>query len=151
MGTATATDGIDVEGTIGGGAAKGDGQFLIGAEGSPAAGLKLQITGGAVPTPPATSISRGMVNFSKGYAFHLDILVESFLGNKGLLSSRTDGLKDSIKGISKQSAALETRLANTEARYRKQYLALDVTISKMNSTSTYLTQQLANLSNMSGN
>lgn len=149
MGTATSTDGIDVAGAIGGVAAKGDGQFMIGADGSPAAGLKLQVTGGAVPTLPATSISRGRVNFSKGFAFHLNELVGGFLGDKGLLGSRTDGLKNSIKGISKQSEALEARLTATEARYRKQFLALDATISKMNSTSTYLTQQLAQISSLS--
>lgn len=150
MGAPTTTDGLDVAGTIAGVVAKGDGQFLIGADGSPASGLKLQITGGAVPTPPATSISRGLINFSKGYAFHLDKLVGGFLGDKGLLSSRTNGLKSSIKDIGKQSDALETRLAATEARYRKQFLALDVTISRMNATSTYLSQQLAQLSNLSG-
>jgi flagellar hook-associated protein 2 len=149
MGTATATDGIDVTGTIAGVIAKGDGQFLVGADGSPASGLKLQVTGGAEPTPPATSISRGLVNFSKGYAFHLDKLVGGFLGDKGLLGSRTDGLKSSIKDLGKQSEALQTRLANTEARYRKQFQALDVTISKMNSTSNYLAQQLAALSKSS--
>ena len=38
-----------------------------------------------------------------------------------------------------------------EARYRKQFTSLDTLISGMNSTSAYLTQQLANLSNLNSN
>jgi flagellar hook-associated protein 2 len=140
MGTATSTDGIDAAGIIGGVPAKGSGQYLTGADGSPSAGLKLQITGGAVDA------SRGLITFSKGYAFHLDKLVDGFLGDKGLVSGRTDGLKASIKDVGKQNALLNQRLADIEARYRKQFTALDVAISRMSSTSAYLSQQLAQIS-----
>lgn len=144
MNATTETVGKDVAGTIGGVPAKGDGQYLVGSDGSPAAGLKLQITGGA------EGVSRGLINFSKGHAFHLGKLMEGFLGDKGLVSSRTDGLKRSIKDIGKQNEVLNSRLADMEARYRKQFAALDVAISRMTSTSAYLSQQLAQLSNLSG-
>lgn len=71
----TVTDGLDVAGTIGGVAAGGSGQFLTGASGSPASGLKLQITGGS--TGP-----RGTVNFSQGYAFNLNNLIDGFINSK---------------------------------------------------------------------
>lgn len=141
--TPTSTDGLDVAGTIGGVTAGGSGQFLTGATGSPAAGLKLEITGGAENT------SRGTVSFSQGFAFHLNNLVDGFLGNSGLISGRTDGLKSSIKDIGKQNEVLNARLADTEARYRKQFLALDTMISRMSSTSAYLSQQLAQISSLS--
>jgi flagellar hook-associated protein 2 len=143
LGTATSSDGIDAAGTIGGIAAKGSGQFLTGAEGSLTAGLKLQITGGA------ENASRGLVTFSQGHAFHLDKLVEGFLGDKGLLSGRTNGIKESIKDVGKQNENLNKRLADIEARYRKQFTALDVAISRMTSTSAYLSQQLAQIANLS--
>lgn len=140
LGAPVATDGLDVKGTIAGVAATGSGQYLTGASGSPAAGLKLQITGGA------ENSDRGTVTFSHGYAHEMNGLVDRFLGSTGIIGGRTDGLNKTIKDIQKQSENLNERLADIEARYRKQFTALDVTISKMNSTSTYLTQQLAQIS-----
>jgi flagellar hook-associated protein 2 len=143
MSTATPTDGIDVAGTIGGVPATGSGQYLTGASGSPAAGLKLQITGGA------ENASRGTVSFSQGQAFHLNALLEGYLGSGGLLAGRTDGINSSIKGLGNQSDVLNARLTAMEKRYRAQFTALDVTIGKMTSTSSFLTQQLAQFTNMS--
>jgi flagellar hook-associated protein 2 len=138
---AAAVDGVDVAGTIGGVVAAGSGQFLTGA--SAAEGLKLQISGGAV------NVSRGSVTFSQGYAFHLNNLVDGFLGSKGLIAGRTDGIKSSIKDLGKASESMNDRLAAMEKRYRAQFTALDVAISNMSSTSAFLAQQLAQLSNMS--
>jgi flagellar hook-associated protein 2 len=143
MSAATPTDGIDVAGTIGGFPATGSGQYLTGASGSPAAGLKLQITGGA------ENASRGSVSFSQGQAFHLNALLEGYLGSGGLLAGRTDGINSSIKGLGDQSDVLNERLDAIEKRYRAQFTALDVTIGRMSSTSSFLTQQLAQFANMS--
>jgi flagellar hook-associated protein 2 len=130
-----ATAGTDVEGTINGAAAKGDGQFLTSGD-----GLKLEVTGGAAPA------DRGTVSFSRGFAELASDLVASFTGKNGLVSSRTDGINDAIKALDKQRDALSVRLADTEKRYRAQFTALDSTIAKMKSTSDYLAQQLAALS-----
>jgi flagellar hook-associated protein 2 len=143
MGTTVAADGIDVEGTIGGVTAGGSGQFLTGAAGSVAAGLKLEITGGA------ENAARGSINFSQGYAFHLKNLVDGFLGSNGVIGGRTDGLKSSIKDVGKQTDRVNARLVEVEKRYRAQFVALDATISRMTSTSSYLSQQLAQLGTMS--
>lgn len=140
LGTTNATDGIDVAGTIGGITATGTGQFLTGALGSTTQGLKLQITGGL------ENANRGTITFSRGYAHLLNGQVDGYLGSSGLISGRTDGIKRSISDIDKQTEKLNDRLADIEKRYRAQFTALDVTISKMNSTSTYLTQQLAQIS-----
>lgn len=135
-GTPTATAGKDVAGTINGIAALGSGQFLTGASGSSAEGLKIQITGGSTG-------ARGTVDFSQGYASNLNTLLSSYLGTTGLISGRTDGINQSVKNIGSQRDILNNRLIDIEARYRKQFTALDVMISSMSSTSTYLTQQLA--------
>lgn len=140
--TAASTAGIDVAGTIDGVTATGSGQMLTGAKGSDAEGLKLEVTGGAAG-------NRGQVNYSQGYAYLLNKLVDNFLGSKGLIASRTDGINSSIKDIGKSRDALNARLAGIEANYRKQFTALDATISGMNQTSAYLTQQLAQLANLS--
>jgi flagellar hook-associated protein 2 len=132
------TAGIDVAGTIGGVTATGSGQVLTGGTGSSTEGIKLEITGG-------TTGERGQVNFSQGYAYLLNKLVDNFLGSNGMITGQTDGLNRTIKEIGKSRDAMNLKLAAVEKRYRAQFNALDATISKMTSTSSYLTQQLAAL------
>lgn len=139
---ASVTPGLDVAGTINGASATGNGQLLTGATGNDAAGLAVTISGG-VPGP------FGTVNYSQGYAYQFNKIATGLLSATGLLASRTDGIAASIKALTKNEADLTTRLAVTEKRYRAQFTALDLTISKMNTTSTFLTQQLAQISGLS--
>lgn len=142
--TPVSTTGIDVAGTINGIVGIGSGQFLSGATGYPTEGLKLQITGGALG-------ARGTVNFTQGYAYQLNQLVNNYVGSSGSISSNTNSINKSIKDIGNQRTAVNTRLAATEKRYRAQFTSLDTMISSMNQTQTYLTQQLAQISaNTSG-
>jgi flagellar hook-associated protein 2 len=135
----TSTDGIDVAGTINGATASGSGQSLTGGAGTAADGLKLLITGG-------TTGDRGTISFSQGYAFQLSKLVDSYLGSKGLIPGRTNGIDSSIKDVRKQQDNFNVKLTAMEKRYRAQFTALDVAIGNMNKTSSFLTQQLASLS-----
>ncbi|MES2259167.1 MAG: flagellar filament capping protein FliD [Pseudomonadota bacterium] len=139
FGAATPVDGVDVAGTIGGFAATGDGQTLTGSPGASVAGLKLEIKGD-------TTGSRGTVGFSQGYAYQLDNLAKSFLGSTGILNGRTTGLNQSVKDIAKQKDAFNAKLVDIEARYRKQYTALDTTLSSLSTTASFLTQQFAAMS-----
>ncbi|MHB1591891.1 MAG: flagellar filament capping protein FliD [Sulfuricella sp.] len=134
--------GVDAAGTINGTAATGSGQTLTGATASDTEGLKLQVMGGATG-------GRGTVSFSQGYAYQLDNLLTNLLGGNGFLSSRTDGINRSIQDIGNQRNVWQLRLQNIEARYRAQFTALDTMIGSMNTTSTFLTQQLANLPKIS--
>lgn len=79
------------------------------------------------------------------FATQAKTLTDSMLSAKGTINAATDGLKASIAALDSQRTRLEERALQTEARYRKQFNALDSLIAQMNSTSTYLTQQLANL------
>jgi flagellar hook-associated protein 2 len=74
--------------------------------------------------------------------------IEKIVGFSGSIKASTDSLKTSVRDLEKRQDALELRLESVEARYRKQFTALDTLMSKMNSTSNYLTQQLAGLSKM---
>lgn len=136
FGTPAATDGVDVAGTIGGAAATGSGQTLTGS--GSAAGLKIDITGGATG-------DRGTVGFARGYATLLDTVVGRMLENDGMVDGRMDGISDSIKSLGTQREALAKRLESIEKRYRAQFAALDAMVASMTRTSTYLQQQLANL------
>lgn len=139
FGNAKAGTGEDVAGTINGEAADGAGQMLTARNGDPA-GLKIKISGGSVPA------DRGIVGFSQGYAYQLTKLAEKYVGSDGLFQDRKDGINSTIKDIDKQRERFNTRLADMEKRYRAQYTALDTMISSMNTTASYLAQQLASLS-----
>lgn len=141
LGTATSTAGQDVAGTIDGKTATGSGQYLTGASGSAVDGLKVQITG-------TTLGALGDVNYSQGYAYRLNKLVDSLLSSKGTLSSHTDGINQSIKDIGTRRDTISRRLAGVEQRYRTQFTKLDTLMSSMTATSSYLTQQLAKLSTL---
>ncbi|RJG01153.1 flagellar filament capping protein FliD [Noviherbaspirillum sedimenti] len=136
--TPSASAGEDVAGTLNGVAATGSGQALTGATGSAAEGLKLMITGGSTG-------ARGTVNFSKGYAYQFDKLVDSMLESTGPINSRTDGINASLKSLAQQKQRVSDRLVNIEKRYRAQFTALDMAMASMTKTSSFLQQQLDNL------
>jgi flagellar hook-associated protein 2 len=136
FGVQVETTGVDVAGSIGGISATGSGQTLTGT--GDAKGLTITVNGGAATT-------RGTIKFSRGYAYELDKLVSQMLEDDSLIDGRVDGVNASIKDIGTRRSSMERRLATVEARYRAQFTALDVMISRMQSTSSYLTQQLANI------
>ncbi|MFA9275803.1 MAG: flagellar filament capping protein FliD [Candidatus Aquirickettsiella gammari] len=132
------TPGTNVTGSFNGVSAVGTGQFLTGTTGSAADGLKVLVSGGTIG-------DRGTVHFSKGYASQLNNLFSSIMGSGGSIASTTDGVNRSIKDIGKQRDILNSRLIDTEARYRAQFTALDRIVSGLNNTSSFLTQQLSAL------
>ncbi len=138
VGSGTAA-GVDVAGAINGVPAMGSGQFLTGATGNPAEGLKLQITGGGTG-------ARGTVNYSQGYAQQLDNFATYALGATGPISIRTDGINKSIADIGNQVDVMNQRLADLQQRYLAEFNAMDALVGQMKATSDFLTQQLAVLS-----
>ncbi len=134
--------GLDVAGTFDGIAFAGAGQSATGAAGTSAEGLKLTITGGAVG-------SRGSVAFNRGIAASVDDLLTQFLADDtGLLSTAKAGISTSIADLKKQEDAWVPRLAAIRARYTAQYNAMDAMVANLNSTSSYLTQQITALQAM---
>lgn len=77
-----------------------------------------------------------------GYATTLGSWATNVLSSSGTLTSVTNGLGKSIQDIGKQRIAIQARLVNIEKSYRAQYTALDRVLSSMNTTQTYLTQQI---------
>lgn len=80
-----------------------------------------------------------------GFATLLDDLLGGFLEPESALTTRQDGLETLIEDIGEQRAALDLRMASVEARLTAQFSALDSLISQLDSTSAFLSQQLANL------
>jgi flagellar hook-associated protein 2 len=80
-----------------------------------------------------------------GYLTTLNTLTTSVLASNGALANRTGGIGKTITDISNRRAEMENRLLSIEKRYRAQFTNLDSMLSSMNTTSNYLTQQLAKL------
>ncbi len=85
---------------------------------------------------------------NNGIAGQLNDLVTEYLSTTGIVSVREDGLDTALEEIADDRVALERRLAAIEERTRQQFAGLDILISQLNSTGSFLTQQLANTNNI---
>ena len=65
----------------------------------------------------------------------------------GLLTAATKGINSTLDMLGKQYTATSARVEATVARYKAQFTQLDVMMSRMNQTSTYLTAQFEALNN----
>ncbi len=130
------TDGLDVAGTIGGVSATGSGQILTG--NGNAAGISLKVLG-------STTGDRGTLTFSRGVADQINTLLDGYLSSDSIISARTDGLNSRIDDINEQRDRLARRIEMIQQRYTIQFTAMDTLLGQLQSTSTYLTSQLAAL------
>jgi flagellar hook-associated protein 2 len=78
-----------------------------------------------------------------GLAAKLDGVVDRLVEPEGLLEGRSDSLTARTKSLQTQRSALDFRMGQAEARYRTQFTALDVLLSSLQTSSDYLTQQIA--------
>ncbi|WP_306544620.1 flagellar filament capping protein FliD [Malikia spinosa] len=143
-GAGSTTTGLALNGQINGAAATSLGQTLTGASGNAAEGLKVSVSNGSTG-------SRGNVQYSQGFAYQLDQLASSFLGENGMISMRTDGINSALKRLDSDRLNLEAKLGRIQKQYQDQFTKLDTTMSSMNSTSSYLTGQLTALANNTTN
>ncbi len=84
-------------------------------------------------------------NDDQGYAFRFEALAEEQLTTDGIIDTREDGINARIGRIDTQIEGFEYRMTLTEARYRAQFTALDGLLTSMQSTSSFLSQQLGSL------
>lgn len=82
---------------------------------------------------------------NEGIAVRFTTSLEAIVGFGGTIAARTDGIGISIKDITSNRDLLNGRLTQIETRYRRQFAALDALVGKLNQTSGFLTQALANL------
>ena len=80
-----------------------------------------------------------------GAAARLYAQVDARLTSGSDLDSRNTTLKRQMDDIGREKEALALRMEQIEARYRKQFTALDSLLSQLQTTSSYLSQQLANI------
>ncbi|MEO8016366.1 MAG: flagellar filament capping protein FliD [Pseudomonadota bacterium] len=86
-----------------------------------------------------------------GVATRLSDALTPRLADDAEIDVRSKRLNQKSVELQKQQVALETRMAAVEARYKKQFNALDSLLSKLQSTSSFLTQQLSSISKIGSN
>ncbi len=91
---------------------------------------------------------KNLFSGSTGYATRLTAWAKSTLEPGGVLETRTQNLSKYIKDQNEAVDKLEIRMTALEKKYRIEYTNLNLLLSNMNTTSTFLTNQL-NSSNQS--
>ena len=86
---------------------------------------------------------------AQGIAQRFQSLAAQIVDTDGIISSRQEGIKASIKRNDEKIERLEDRVALVEARLRKQYTALDTSMGNLTALQSYVTAQLAALTNNS--
>lgn len=81
-----------------------------------------------------------------GAASKIETRIKEMLSTGGLFTARNDGLTSETKNIDTRVDALNARMEAIETRYRAQFTALESTIASLNTTSSFLTQQIEALS-----
>lgn len=133
--TVQSSNGTDLSGTINGVAGTASGNVLSGAAASDAEGLSFEVS----------TIAGGRIMVSQGLGNQLDLLLDGMLGSNNTIDSRIGSLQDRITDIADDRVELQRRLALVEARYRRQFNALDALLNQMTNTGTFVSQQLANI------
>jgi flagellar hook-associated protein 2 len=81
-----------------------------------------------------------------GFATRINGLIETYIQSGGVLEARTKGAQGRLDRIDDAREILDRRLTALEARYKKQFTAMDTLVGQLQSTSSFLTQQFAALS-----
>jgi flagellar hook-associated protein 2 len=88
-----------------------------------------------------------LVPAKNGIARQFRTMGDSLLSIDGPMTTRTDGLRKRIDMNQDAQDRLDLRAAQTEKRLRAQYTALDATLGRLSSLSSYVTQQMNVLNN----
>ena len=97
----------------------------------------------AALTADSGSVAR-LFSGTTGVATRLGTLLDNMLASGGAIAARDDNLAASQKDITDQTTRLDAQMALVQQRYLAQFNALDALMAQLQSTSNYLTQQLAN-------
>ena len=130
-------DGTDLVASIDSVNASVDEQVLSSLSGD-SKGLSIELLSGGAG-------NRGTVSISRGLADTLDSLLSNFLDSDGFIASREESINDGLDEIFDERIRLDDRISSLEARLIRQFSALDALVAQFNQTSSFLTQQLANL------
>lgn len=86
-----------------------------------------------------------------GIGTSLETTVSSYTQFAGLLDTKTDSLNSRMSLIDDARERLDYRLGKLDDRLRAQFIAMDALVQSLNSTGSFLTQQLSNLPGVANN
>jgi flagellar hook-associated protein 2 len=87
----------------------------------------------------------------QGFAYQLNTALTTATGIDGLITNRKSSLQSEIRRLQAKADQEQLRLDNLQQMYKKQYTALDRTVSSLNSMASYLTNQFDAMSNKQNN
>lgn len=146
---ASSIDGVNVKGTIGGENATGSGQYLLSSTGD-SEGIKLLIESGVLG-------SRGSVTYGEGMAQAMNDVLDSIIdisisessndinSSSGTIDSKIDSFYKRIASLEEQQESLTLRMDKYEARLYSEFNAMDIAVSSLNNTMSYLEATLDSL------
>ncbi|MCP5002394.1 MAG: flagellar filament capping protein FliD [Planctomycetes bacterium] len=147
LGAAGTKTGVDVAGTINGESATGTGQILTGD--APATDETTSIEGLVLKITSTTTGSKGEVKLTKGTAEQMYYDIDSIVNSiDGILTVRMDGIQDSIDNLQESIDGMEDRLANEQSNLEYKFVQLELNLSRLQSVSAFLSQQLGSLSKL---
>ncbi len=80
-----------------------------------------------------------------GFAKSFDDLLDFYTKSDGLIQGRIDSKEKQLDKLDNDRASFDRRMESLESRLFAQYNAMDLLVAGMNSTSSYLMQQLDNM------
>ena len=86
-----------------------------------------------------------------GIAVRLDAVVDEYVKTGGILQNKTEGLTNSVEDIDERLVDLEEYLDSLETRLLAQFNAMDSLIAQLNTTSQFISQNLATLPTIGSN
>jgi flagellar hook-associated protein 2 len=89
-------------------------------------------------------LSLAFSTLQTGFGQRFKALADSVLGTEGLLTTRSNGLRDSLSRNDKDQKRMEDRIARIQERLTRQYSALDSSLNSLNGLGSFVQQQITN-------
>ncbi len=118
--------------------AQGNAGKIASSQADPAGGIQLLVQGTKIGDRGTVTLARGVMN-------QLEAYLSEFVGLTGTLTNKVASLDEQVADVDQEAADFADRMDLLEERLRFQFAAADALISTLNSTSEFLTQQLATL------
>ncbi|OIO70464.1 MAG: flagellar hook-associated protein [Zetaproteobacteria bacterium CG12_big_fil_rev_8_21_14_0_65_55_1124] len=136
-----AYSGLDVAGTIGGETATGVGQILTGTAGN-VDGLVMMYTASAIG-------SIGSMSVSMGIGAQLNGLLDTFTNPiSGLIQNSVDAAQTNYDSLQTRIDNINMRIEQERARMTASFKSMETLMGRLNSTSSWLTQQTNQFSSL---
>jgi len=94
------------------------------------------------------SVEELFADDDQGYAFRLDAVMDDVLASDGMIDSREDGINSRVDRIQDSIEVMGRRLGMVESRLFAQFSAMDALVANLQSTGSFLTQQMDILNNL---